>query len=821
LATVESESAGAGVAEDGTPLVFVSDASAEAARISVKLGELGYAVADVPLALLAGRVAVQRPALVVCDADAEGAVDALVRVRELTADSRVAIIALGERERITLALPEGLADASFSRPVDVPAMLDAIERLVGLPTPRAKRSSRPPGRQNPSTVPRQSERAARLEGPPPSVVGGAIPLPPDLTGEGPPPKEQPSDAPAVELGPDMQELLLEAERRFGASKPSPQSSREEHGPEIDAEGALPPEVLLALEEPLDDEDFSEEPQTPVPADATGTLNAPKVGLRGQAGGTFATSLGTDATAGPASEAPSNASAAARPRPERTSERPLQEDLPHDDEARRMRQQASTPKPPKPVAEAEEQSTSGAVPSAPDHLFPEDESPIVGTGDQPIPTSRPRGMPPPPPSQALPDPIADARARDDRVDFVRRALSSTTPPVRRSEEPAPAERPPSGRLAQHTSDEHVEAPIEGDDRPNEEAAESRGAPEAPLAAPTVLRAGDAVVVLAKAIAARYTGALAFEVDEGIRRIVLRDGDLVTVATGVHGESLVAFLAGRGDLPPEVARQGHKIPAFGRRAGAALIAHGHLAQDQLWPVLRAHAEWLAGRVLEIERGSVAEEDVGRLSEEPAVFGGATGAEVLVEVVRRVITPEEALQRLGGLDTVLDQGQARALLGECALAPAEAERVQHASSVTVRELVEASPDPAMCSLLYALVCLGVLGATGARPRAEPRQPAPVRDELDDEALRARIMTRKALIDEGDYFAVLGVSRDATGYDIRRAFTALRRELEPSHILTARTADLADVVTEILAVVEEAYQILSDQRRRERYRRAIEATP
>ncbi|HVW30724.1 MAG TPA: DnaJ domain-containing protein [Polyangiaceae bacterium] len=818
---MESESAGPGVAEDGAPLVFVSDASAEAARISVKLGELGYTVADVPLALLAGRVAVQRPSFIVCDADAEGAVEALVRVRELTHDSRLAIIALGERERITLALPEGLADAAFSRPVDVQAMLDAIERLVGLPEPRPKRSSRPPGRPNPSTIPRQSERAARLEGPPPSVVGGAIPLPPDLTGEGPPPKEQPADAPAVELGPDMQELLLEAERRFSASKPSPQVSREDHGPEMDAEGALPPEVLLALEEPLDDEDFSEESQTPVPADGTGTLNAPKLGVRNYTAGTFATSLGTDATAGPISESASNAAAALRPKLERTSERPLAEEAPPDDDARRARQQASTPKPPKPVPE-EEEVVAPPLASESDNGMPEPPSRIPGTGDQPIPTSRPKGMPPPPPSQATPDPLADARSRDDRVDFVRRALSSTTPPVRRSEgpakaEPAPAVPPSAPMAAEQRPASRLDLDVHASERP----AESRAVPPTPLGAPTVLRAGDAVVVLAKAIAARYTGALAFEVDEGIRRIVLRDGDLVTVATGVHGESLVAFLASRGDLPAEVARQGHKIPAFGRRAGAALIAHGHLAQDQLWPVLRAHAEWLVGRVLEIERGGVTEEEVGRLAEEPAVFGGATGAEVLVEVVRRAITPEEALQRLGGLDTVLDPGPAHALLGECALAPAEAERVQHASSVTVRELVEASPDPAMCALLYALVCLGVLGAAGARPRASARPPTPIRDELDDEALRARILTRKALVDEGDYFAVLGVSRDATGYDIRRAFTALRRELEPSHVLTARTADLADIVTEIIGVIEEAYQILSDQRRRERYRRAIEAVP
>jgi len=292
--------------------------------------------------------------------------------------------------------------------------------------------------------------------------------------------------------------------------------------------------------------------------------------------------------------------------------------------------------------------------------------------------------------------------------------------------------------------------------------------------------------------------------------------------VHGESLVAFLAVRGDIPPDIARQAHKLPASGRRAGAALIAHGHLAQDQLWPVLRAHAEWIIGRVVGIERGGASKEDLGRLHDEPAVFGGATGAEVLVEVVRRIVSPEDALERLGGGGAVLGQGPSRALLGECALSVVETERVREAQDSTVEALLEGSMDPSLTSALYALVSLGVLSAQGSRPRA-PAAPAPlpVRDELDEEAGRARILSRKALVDEGDYFSVLGVARDATGYDIRRAYTALRREFEPSRVLTSTNADLGDVVDEIVEVLEEAYEILSDQRRRDRYRRAIEASP
>ena len=67
----------------------------------------------------------------------------------------------------------------------------------------------------------------------------------------------------------------------------------------------------------------------------------------------------------------------------------------------------------------------------------------------------------------------------------------------------------------------------------------------------------------------------------------------------------------------------------------------------------------------------------------------------------------------------------------------------------------------------------------------------------------------------------RAATAYDIRRAYATLRREFEPSRVLGAKTADLRDDVDLIIEVLEEAYEILKDERRRDRYRRALEASP
>ncbi|WP_437755329.1 hypothetical protein [Sorangium sp. So ce1389] len=72
-----------------------------------------------------------------------------------------------------------------------------------------------------------------------------------------------------------------------------------------------------------------------------------------------------------------------------------------------------------------------------------------------------------------------------------------------------------------------------------------------------------------------------------------------------------------------------------------------------------------------------------------------------------------------------------------------------------------------------------------------------------------------------VFGGATGAENYEIRRAYLALRKAFEPSTLLTAATVDLLDDVRLVIEVLDEAYEILREPHRRERYRRAIEAGP
>ncbi len=798
--------------ESGT-LIFVSDASAEAERLTTALRARGYPVIDVPLGLLVSRVSVQRPSLILCDADATAALETIHRVRETPGGNRIDVLFLGEPGRTVDEQAGALqqeASGVFVRPVDEFILLRKVEALIGAPSGRMDFNTRSPVANRAPVLVAATRRPYRYdagkadaarEAPSsptgsapahssPSASSGTDPGTPsarraDKEHDSQPHSSRPAAAPhtmpprgqellpQARLSPALESLLATAERRVLSARNSSIPPSDRLSPEAELEAILPADVLDALDEPLeyddDDDDADSAVGTNNGSDADpGSRSGTKTTGAGAGTGGGSASVGREQTGVPSNTREKTATPAS--------------DIPPSDEPDSASGRATEPPatPPRHAPRMQSELPRRAAleepaPSRPTNTY------ASGTAHGATGPGSTTDLPPSavPPSDAA-------------------AVMSTTPPGARGDEPPALHSPPSL---------------------------SRDLPK--LEIPASVGLGDTVRALARVVRARYTGALAFEDATGIRRVVFRDGDFVTAASGADGESLVAFLTRRGDLPSDIAaRIGRKLPQFGRHAGAALIAQGHLRQDDLWPVLRAHAEWLVGRIVLMTSGAVGlEADVPvRMQAEPAVFGGATGAEVLVEIVRRAVSPEEALQRLGGASTALQKGQSPALLGECAIVDAEAEVVRSIGDEAVSDILRRVGHKDFVAVLYVLVELSVLAVASGERRAarEPKPKAAGKpDHLDHAALRARILARKALSEEGDYFALLGVARSATSYDIRRAYTALKDEYDPSRILTSETVDLRDEVELILEVLDEAFEILEDDLRRDRYRRALDASP
>ncbi len=780
--------------------------------------------------------------------------------------------------RVPSNVPEPASEDEPGRPSLVPP--------DEFPLPPVVESSGPPGPRSPrandgSVLP--EEPANVDEGLGDSFApwsDGAPELPSSQPFSAPEPEEDeglPSQMPQAAVSPELTDLLTQAEERV-RQRASFSSSPPSEEPEVRDELAsvIPPEILASLEEPLDvDDDEDESHGQPAALGTRGGSDGSRTGSgTGTADhGTGAVAGGTDSRAGTGTGGVEEVTSEVRAGPSRGEI----------DGAVFTREVTGAHQPPS--TRAATGGTTSAETEAGMEAVPESLPPgVAGTaktsappalGREAQPTSAPPASGgPSAPTSAPPALGREAQPTSAPPAWLRATPLSSAPPGRASDAPTPP--PPSGqgtgggtesgaaasvRPSEYdASFRHGAATLSPDELADAQQRQlgtltapamprvDRSAPAPPhptgsssakdvpreatghdarLEIPSALGPKDSARAMARIIRSHHTGSLALESSEGIRRIVFRDGDFATAASSVEGESLIAFLIQRGALPAEVAQTlGRKIPPFGRHAGAALIAHGYLRQDELWSVLRAHAEWLIGKAIRIARGVASlEEDVpARLETEPAVFGGATGAEVFVEIVRRVISPQLAVERLGGGESRLADGPTPALLGECALADHEVALVNRAKSTTVEQAVEAAPSPDLAAVLYALAELGVLRRsmpTAIPPDAPDETPAPLIADLDDEARRARILSRKALVEEGDYFAVLGLHPSATAYDIRRAYVDLRHELEPHRILTAATVDLRDDLDDILAVLDEAFEILRDQVRRDRYRRALEASP
>jgi hypothetical protein len=763
-------------------VVVMSDPSAEGQEVANALRSRGYLVVETSLALLEARVLDEGPRVIVVDVDQPGALETIERLREVVEGAAADLICVGDPARAAELGATVASGRAFERPLDVPLVVAQVAAAAAPAPPGHRRHgttpppSYAPRRETSPPAGRESELPALSEFPraaDPLDVASILPGYDDPFGA---PKLLPT-----QLSPELEQLLTAAEQRVsGSAHPSSIPS-----PDDEVDLILSPELLASLDEPLEPDDLDEGTGSGLGGGTPGP--APAGTLRGQTSGGSHVSATASGSHPGTLVGPRQATSEVHAEPTGTETSSILRQPTRIDE--------------------------------PLHGQPRVGSSTTDLRGEDIPATElfdavgPHRLHP---SAARVEPIG----RTDTEDELRAAAAHieagwSMPPVRtvssRNERRTPPPRPIDGPLPSAAHDAARTAELIAGAR-----------------LPAVLGEGDAVRAIARAIAERISGSLALGSTEGVRRIVLHDGDIVTAGSGAPEETLVGFLSMRGDLDRDLAaRLSGKLPPSGRHAGAALIAYGHLGQDDLWPVLRAHAEFIIGRAL-LGAGGTCEletEPPGRLRAEPSVFGGATGAEVLVENVRRVVPADLALRRLGGRGARMDDGARMSLLGECALRAEEEELVRAARGRTVDELAQAAasslaPETELAPLVYALVCLDVLVAIapGVPDRASR---GPLADPLDEEALRARVRARVALVEDGDYFAVLGISRGATSYEIRRAYLELRRAFEPSRVLTAATADLAEDVRLVADVLDEAYDVLREPHRRDRYRRAIEAGP
>jgi hypothetical protein len=111
----------------------------------------------------------------------------------------------------------------------------------------------------------------------------------------------------------------------------------------------------------------------------------------------------------------------------------------------------------------------------------------------------------------------------------------------------------------------------------------------------------------------------------------------------------------------------------------------------------------------------------------------------------------------------------------------------------------------------------ASNGRTKTPVPPSAPVRAGAALEDLRERFFARSALVDDGDYFELLGLGRDASGADVKQAHARIAGELAPETLDPQLAGELGPRLDTVRAVVAEAARVLADDRLRARYAAAL----
>ncbi len=330
--------------------------------------------------------------------------------------------------------------------------------------------------------------------------------------------------------------------------------------------------------------------------------------------------------------------------------------------------------------------------------------------------------------------------------------------------------------------------------------------------------DAAMVLAKMFASGATGRVVFRRDE-IETVVFFDaGRPVFASSSEPRDRMGELLVREGKITAAQYERCQTVVAeSGRRMGEILVDLGYLKRRELLPAVRRHVEDIVYALFGWDRGhfqihldSEPSAERIRLSRHPAalVLEGIrrkmdrTSLERLVGPPSTVIEVSDR-ERLGGIINAGDlAAEERAALAAID-GQADLSQVARTAGVDIADVLP---------LGWGLCVLGL--ATARRTDTEiPDESTALVGETDLAIDRERVRARWQLVTDADYFALLGVRRDATAFEIRRAYQSARRDFAVDSFPNDLRRELAQELDDIAHVLDEAFRVLRDDRLRVTY--------
>jgi hypothetical protein len=340
----------------------------------------------------------------------------------------------------------------------------------------------------------------------------------------------------------------------------------------------------------------------------------------------------------------------------------------------------------------------------------------------------------------------------------------------------------------------------------------------------VREEDVATLIARLHREGFTGRVSFRRGEAQKSLFFGEGRLVFATSNLPHDRMGDLLYREGKITREQHGRSREIVAeTGRRMGEILVEMGFLKRRELLPAVRRHVEdivyslfaWDSG-TWSITPGDGAQDEKIRLATHPTAL--------VLEGIRRKVGLDRLREKIGPQATIvapLKRDEITGALAEADLSPEERQAAdlfdgrRSLSEIATSARIE---EQTVYQLAHGLVALGLARLVEPSRGETDGGRAPVGASslagAGDVALdRERVLAKHAHVLEADYFAVLGVRRDATGFEIRRAWESARRDYAPEAFAPEIQREHAGELREIAAVLDESFRVLKDDRVRSQY--------
>ncbi|UCE79657.1 MAG: DnaJ domain-containing protein [Nitrospiraceae bacterium] len=315
----------------------------------------------------------------------------------------------------------------------------------------------------------------------------------------------------------------------------------------------------------------------------------------------------------------------------------------------------------------------------------------------------------------------------------------------------------------------------------------------------------------------TGMLQITTGPYTKNIFVKQGDVIFSSSNQEQERMADMLRDIGKISPEQYDEATELmKASGKRFGTALVELGHLSPTDLVWAVRFQVEKIIQNLFGLESGNVIFKEESDPREEVITLKFSTG-NLIYRGIKSIDNIDFIKQNMPPLDAAFNFSSIPiALFQDISLEDDERKLLNLVDGTkSIKDIIAASPfnEKETLKTLFALYNTRLLNLDDRRTIDSDlvkeqlcEKPEP-QDAEAAEAFVAKIETLYRDHVRLGYHGVLGLQKDASIDDIKKAYYKAAKEYHPDRHLHFQSKSIKHKLNVIFAYISEAYAVLSRQ--------------